>query len=326
MRRNFWVFAIFASLLVGCSTARGVPGMDTATDQDVAEITCETQVCSGIDECDDGVDCTRDTCVFGGCCLFEPDDDECPYGQTCDPLLGCLSYECMSDGECDDSLACTEDTCLIDHTCNHEDTCPVGEHCEETGCVLDAVECTTNEDCQDDDFCNGEERCDPEFGCMPPSGPRECADSDPCTVDSCDTVENMCTFVCDPTITGCADECPVNPYSGCFSLSAAITQTCALGHVNYDFSQICFDVVGMSLEVTAGTLRLTQVPVPGDLHFSVSQTVSGACNEYYNITGDFTDVDHFDGLWTATFTPSTPYGCFGSGCVNQSTVISATRI
>lgn len=322
--RSFFITVVFALVVVGCSTTKN-PGFDAAVDT-VEETTCETQTCSSMDECDDGIDCTRDTCVIGGCCLFEPDDDECPYGQVCDPDLGCVAYECMSDGDCDDGRDCTDDTCLFDHTCNHADSCPDGEHCEEEGCVVDVVECTTNADCQDDDFCNGEERCDPEFGCMEPAGPRECADSDPCTVDECDTELNMCTFTCDPTIAGCEEECPVDPYSGCFSIATTVAQTCAMGYVSYNFNQICFERVGLSIEVTAGTLRLAETPAPDGMHFSVSQTVSGACDEYYNITGDFSDADHFDGLWTATFTPSTPGGCFGSGCTSQSIVLSGTRI
>lgn len=323
MIRDIGVLIVVLGFVTGCSTSKDTPAWDTSTDQD-AETTCETQVCSSMDECDDGIDCTRDTCVIGGCCQFDPDDDECPYGQTCDPLLGCVAYECMSDGECDDSRDCTDDTCLFDHTCNYSDTCPDGQHCEEEGCVLDTVECTVNADCQDDDFCNGEERCDPEFGCMEPTGPRECADTDPCTVDTCDATANMCTFTCDPTIPGCEAVCPVDPYSGCFDLSTTVAQTCALGYVSYSFDQICISRVGLSIEVTAGTLRLAQTPAPSPstMHFTVSQTVSGSCNEYYNITGDFTNADHFDGLWTATFTGS---GCFGL-CANQSIVISGDRI
>lgn len=49
--------------------------------------------CSQAAECDDGIDCTRDSCVEGRCRL-EPDSALCPADtdscQTCDSTLGCV--------------------------------------------------------------------------------------------------------------------------------------------------------------------------------------------------------------------------------------------
>jgi hypothetical protein len=325
MRRHDSFLVAALAAVAGCSASTNSPSLDASSDPEAEEIGCETQTCTGVDECDDGVECTRDTCVIGGCCLFEPDDDECPPGQMCDPDLGCIEVECLSDEDCDDGLDCTDDTCLVDHTCDVSDACPAGHHCEAEGCVPDE-ECATNADCQDGDFCNGEERCDPEFGCLPPEGPRVCEDTDPCTVDECDETANMCTFTCDPTIPGCEEECPVDPYSGCFHLSDTVSQTCALGHVSYSFGQICFEKVGLTLQVTAGGIDLVQTPAPTGMVFTVEKTVGGACEEYYAISGEFLDSDSFTGTWTATFTPTTPGGCLGGGCANQSIPLSGTRI
>ncbi len=297
--------------------------MDTSTDTAVDDASaCETLTCTTQEECDDGVACTTDMCVVGGCCINDPDDGECPYGTVCDAELGCIAIGCMTDGECYDGLTCTDDTCLFDHTCSNVDSCGTGQHCEATGCVDDPGDCVVDDDCANGVFCDGDEWCDPEFGCREDADGRECIDSDPCTDDVCDTTADMCTFTCNPATPGC--DCPYDPYTGCFDIHTTIQQTCGMGMVSYSFSQVCFSHPGLSLNCTAGSMSLAQVPMPSGYDFEVSATVPGDCNEGYNISGTFDGPDHFDGLWSATFTGG--WSCALGGCANQSIVISGDRI
>ena len=318
------LIVVLPVLLAACGGAGEGPSFDAPVDDGVEEAACET--CASHSECDDGVACTVDTCVIGGCCEHLPDDDECADGEICDPVDGCVASECTTNADCDDGLDCTTDTCLIDHTCANDDTCPGDQVCTATGCEGPPPSCTSDVECQEADgvFCNGDEWCDPEFGCRPAENPRECIDSDPCTDDACDPILDMCTFTCNPDISGCT--CPFDPYPGCFGLGTTIQQRCALGYVDYSFSQVCFTVVGLSLQATVDAMTLSQVPAPDptDHHFDVSTTVAGDCDEFYGIVGDFTDVDHFTGSWTATFTGG--ISCTMGGCTNQYIAITGTRI
>jgi len=156
--------------------------------------TCLAGQCSppATDPCDDGVDCTQDTCIVGEC-LHEP-----------------------VDALCQDQWECTTDICDPSTGCNHEPqniVCDDGQFCNGpeiciplSGCqdgvppvVDDAVGCTTDvcDDgenvvvhipvdslCDDLDPCTGIETCSPLQGCVPGAA-LECDDSIDCTVDSC---------------------------------------------------------------------------------------------------------------------------------------------
>jgi len=78
-----------------------------------------------------------------------------------DPTLG---GPCADDEQCVDELPCTSDRCDQElQRCRH---------------IPDDGQCS------DELYCNGEEICDPKLGCR--SGPPvSCADTDPCTIDTC---------------------------------------------------------------------------------------------------------------------------------------------
>lgn len=86
------------------------PDSDACGDSDV------TLPCTD-GECDDGIDCTVDTCTFEGCTNV-PDHDSCDDGNVCTDdvctLTGC-TFPFNSD-PCDDGVYC-----------NGEDTCSEGE-------------------------------------------------------------------------------------------------------------------------------------------------------------------------------------------------------
>lgn len=78
---------------------------------------------------------------------------------------------CADDAQCDDAIACTHDDCdLTQQRCLHT---------------------PDSSQCGDEVFCNGEEVCDPRLGCQAGS-PVACADSDPCTIDTCVEKTHAC--------------------------------------------------------------------------------------------------------------------------------------
>ncbi|MFA7693532.1 MAG: hypothetical protein WCX86_11610, partial [Candidatus Hydrogenedentales bacterium] len=120
-------------------------------------------------DCDDGFECTIDSCDPATGCEHAPDDsicndkNPCNGVETCDPELGCVPGEPL---DCDDGNVCTEDGCN-----------------PAVGCVH------TNVICDDGDVCNGIETCDPIEGCQP-GEPLDCDDGDVCNgIETCDPIE-----------------------------------------------------------------------------------------------------------------------------------------
>jgi len=88
-----------------------------------------------------------------------------------DPTLG---GPCADDSQCDDAIPCTADRCDAGvQRCRHS---------------------PDDSQCADDVYCNGEEVCDPKLGCHA-GPPVACADSDPCTIDTCVEDTHSCTRV-----------------------------------------------------------------------------------------------------------------------------------
>ncbi|HYP98468.1 MAG TPA: putative metal-binding motif-containing protein [Polyangiaceae bacterium] len=86
-----------------------------------------------------------------------------------DPTLG---GPCADDSQCTDDFPCTTDRCDQElQRCRHVPD--------------DSV-------CADRAYCNGDEVCEPKLGCR--SGPPvSCADSDPCTIDTCVEKTHTCS-------------------------------------------------------------------------------------------------------------------------------------
>ncbi len=305
--------------------------------------------CRSDEECDDGFRCTLDSCGVGGECRNMPLDELCSSagpGSLCDPATGmpgtgCTEATgCTGDEDCDDAVPCTLDTCGVDMACTHtpvNERCDAGEVCTATGCFA-SMPCETDDDCQDGNFCNGREVCEPEFGCRPAPAPRVCDDSDPCTVDRCDTDADMCVFACDASMSGCACPTVEVPCAGVFDLTPAPAQTCAadlLGggppQVDYNVTEVEFTCVGPVVSVDGRNIQnpmanapLTQSMRSTDGTFDVSLVVPGGdlgCTETYRLRGRFVDEDTFEATWTATYTGL----CIGSGCVNQSIMVTGRR-
>ena len=86
-----------------------------------------------------------------------------------DPTLG---GPCADDGQCEDDIPCTADHC--------DQALQRCRHLPDDG------------PCADEVYCNGEEVCDPKLGCRG-GPPVACADSDPCTIDTCIEKTQSCS-------------------------------------------------------------------------------------------------------------------------------------
>jgi len=211
--------------------------------------------------CDDGVDCSDDSCDAGSC-VFTPEDSNCPddgvycngpgrcslhsgcvpagnpclAGQTCDEKLeACV--ECQQDSDCDDGAFCDgQETCL-DGVCRPGggDPCPAGLTCDE---ALDACSgCVADIDCDDGAYCTGTESCSAGV-CRP--------GSDPCAAAglSCDEIRDVCAGClqdsdCDDQIACTSDSCPAG---NC--LYTPVDSACADDGLYCNGDEVCDPLAG----------------------------------------------------------------------------------
>lgn len=160
----------------------------------------------GCGTCDDGVACTDDSCVSGGC-VSTPSDARCTAapGGTCDAILGC-QYE----------GACTAATCIAGEC---ETAVCDGDICRRTPTCAAGVPCCGGTCCGDDDNPCTEDACEggscvhrpspvgTVCGAPAPSSCTEyhCASGGVCNAEStCAFLETCCgDFTCAPSGGGC---------------------------------------------------------------------------------------------------------------------------
>ncbi len=149
-------------------------------------------------ECNDGNECTLDSCEEGSGCGHEEKAD----GTLCGPPGDCNQQSVCEAGQCvvkpgagcDDMVACTIDQCSPDGQCTH---------------------IPNNAACDDGNECNGVEYCDPAAGCLV-GAPGSCSDGIACTVDSCG--DTGCTHVPSDSLCDDGDPCTedvCDPLAGC---------------------------------------------------------------------------------------------------------------
>ncbi|MBK8939605.1 MAG: hypothetical protein IPM79_18795 [Polyangiaceae bacterium] len=156
--------------------------------------------------CDDGVDCTADTCdPATGLCDFAENDAYCNDGlncngtETCDVVSDCVSGIPIV---CTDAVACTVNECVEPGTCqvtyNHtacldSDICDGEELCTDAGCVNGSPLV-----CADDGIACTDEQCDPQQGCVAIPDDTQCG----------------CGETCNPAQGGCGNFCVVSECQG----------------------------------------------------------------------------------------------------------------
>lgn len=208
---------------------------------DTGELECATNTdcddgdfCSGFEQCvggecvggdapscDDGIECTRDSCEGDGC-LNDAKDDRC-VGEpgevlVCSPVDGCIvPDECEEDIDCNDGAFCNgEERCVAGF-------CEFGPApaCPSTGCMVG--DCDEGEDrCvvfPDDSLCDDSidctrDSCGSAGACILTPVDSACDDGVHCTMDVCRT--DGCDVVplnslCDDGVGCTRDRC--NPLS-----------------------------------------------------------------------------------------------------------------
>ena len=268
----------------GCDDGNPCTGSDT----------CAAGSCKGAPlTCDDKNTCTFDGCSAPvGCYHTMGSGGPCDDGDICTSGDLCSGSVCVGGApqNCDDGNPCTQDSCSAKLGCQHANsnlpcndgslctfgdvcnggaclagalkTCSDGNPCTQDGCVAASGLCTfvplTGVACDDGNFCTIFDMCGLGL-CI--SGPiRDCSDTDPCTLDTCDSVSGACLHspgpdgmacndgelctagdkcaggVCGGQVKGCDDNNPCtqdfcNPASGaCLAKPLADGTSCPGGH------------------------------------------------------------------------------------------------
>ncbi len=233
-------------------------GQRVCTDTGLTDCDAATpgeEVCNGVDDdcdgevdeplneggkyvelCDDGNECTADTCLGEAGCEQEAlSGDECKDNNPCTIGDHCEAGVCVGQLiDCDDQNPCTEDFCNPAGGCAHSnssdkcddgDVCTVADQCQEGACVGYPVSCDCQEDAdcaalEDGNLCNGTLLCSKEklpylcvlapetvVACPEPEGKNA-----PCLAAACDPESGDCSLV--PAHEGApcsdADACTVN--------------------------------------------------------------------------------------------------------------------
>ncbi len=172
-----------------------------------------------VELCDDGNECTADTCLGEAGCGHETlDGGECGDANACTAGDHCEAGICVGlPIVCDDGNPCTTDLCdgfggctaqSNSEPCDDGDPCTVKDQCDAgecTGFKLDC-ECLADADCaafEDDDLCNGTLYCDKgklPFSCaVVPGSVVECPDASgsdaPCLKPMCTPATGQCSLV-----------------------------------------------------------------------------------------------------------------------------------
>ena len=180
MRRLFkttpaWMSLVLAGLLAGCSSGNNPPA-DGGSDGDGGQVECTTAV-----DCDDGNECTQDSCA-ASVCNNQPVADGTPCVDDsvfCNGAEICQGGVCShpgdpcpgpdGDGDCAESCDEDSDTCLAAD--------PEGAACD------DGQWCTLSDACGAG-VCSGTDR--------------DCNDGDECTLDGCNEAEDACDHEIQP--------------------------------------------------------------------------------------------------------------------------------
>ncbi len=140
---------------------------------------------------DDGIPCTIDSCdEEADAAAHDTSNCECAVpGQAC-PNSDASACERRT---CNDTFACEVVPSEEGDSCNDGFTCTIDDACDAEGqCRGTAI----NSRCSNGVFCDGEEICSPQSpdaatsGCLD-TPPPVIDDSNPCTTDSCDEVNDM---------------------------------------------------------------------------------------------------------------------------------------
>jgi Dictyostelium (slime mold) repeat len=282
---------------------------DTCTTGDVCQGD-QVGTCAGTDtsatDCDDGIECTSDTCDPAGGCANSPVHSACDDGivcttDECDSAIGCTNTPV--DTMCDDGIACTTDACdpaigcvssPDDSACIDGNTCTM-DFCDNgAGCIHDGtgvvIACSDGNACTTGDVCQG----DAVGNCAGiDTSATDCDDGIACTTDTCDPVTGCSNTpsdeMCDDVNVCTADECDL--IFGCINDGIGVTVSC-------DDDDIC-TIADACLGDQAGTCAGILLDTDNDLVADCVDNCPNAPNP------DQADIDQ-DGIGDACAAPQAP--------------------
>ena len=214
--------------------------------------------------CNDGKQCTADSCLPDTGCIHETVAGTCSDGNACTQGDTCVAGTCEpgTATDCGDNNPCTDDSCDPQQGCAHfanteqcddANECTSQDHCQDGQCVAGDIQ-----DCDDKNPCT-QDKCSALLGCVHTaldgapcfdgttcttpgkcagsfcqSGPQlDCDDENPCTTDSCDPA------------TGCLHEVneePCNDHNACTVADACSLGECIPGaELSCDDANVCTD-------------------------------------------------------------------------------------
>ncbi|MCO4763653.1 MAG: hypothetical protein KC502_19230, partial [Myxococcales bacterium] len=146
-------------------------------------------------------------------------NDDCKTTSKCS-LMRCWNKSCQGINPCNDNNACTSDSCnSADGSCKHTalktgNACNDGDSCtKDTKCASGS--CTGGSKLADGVACEDGNGCTPKGACKGGScdATVTCDDNNACTVDTCDTLLNKCSF--QPAAGTCNDGNPCTAADAC---------------------------------------------------------------------------------------------------------------
>ena len=186
---------------------------------------CSNGTCTsgGPKTCNDGELCTNDTCIPASGCDFSPNAKTCDDNKPCTKDDHCSGGVCVGGGatDCDDGNPCTNDVCDPSAGCKHtnntdpcsdNDKCTTNDACSGGACVGGPAP-----NCGDGNICT-DDTCLPDTGCQNLNNTIPCDDSNKCTInDACGG--GTCKGTTQPA-SACADTNPCtddscDPALGC---------------------------------------------------------------------------------------------------------------
>jgi hypothetical protein len=164
-----------------------------------------TETCNGLDDdcdgltdegnglCDDDNRCTDDSCEAASGCVHAGNQAACDDGNPCSVGDTCVGAKCLGNAakDCDDGNPCTIDTCGDQGACAHAaydgQPCSAGTPCFGPGsCLAGACQPGVAKGCDDGNPCT-DDSCDTVQGCVSLPSTATCEDGNACTQgDACD--------------------------------------------------------------------------------------------------------------------------------------------
>lgn len=292
--------ALWASIATTAACGPGRTTLLPPTDSGAQDATSDGAssadggTCARQADCDDGIACTEETCVFGGVCERTANDRLCPMGQRCFLGRGCAAgSSCTSNAECNDNVECTRDVCGAGGVCQNirdDSRCTAGQRCSYTLNCVEPGRCGTDPDCDDGRFCNGVERC-ASGTCGAGSAP-DCSDGDMCTGDVCNESMRTCEHVM-------LNPCGGSVQPGTYGITPSFSYTCGAGTFA-PVSQVTIDVTGTTLTVRGLPVDLRGNQSSG-MFAAIGTWNQGGCDWEFSLNGAFTMPTQFRGTLSLNF-------------------------